>query len=117
MSRNVQLQVLRGTQSQFLSLQSGVDSDTGLSANPLQMGEMYLATDVGQLYFGTPGIGRGYIQIGDTTQVNETLLQMLMELRALRLAIVALVCEGGKNKPQDFDPEALNASLVADSTR
>lgn len=92
MARNVTIQVLRGTQA---NIQSAI---------PLALGEIYFATDTGNLFFGTPGIGVGYIQIGDTTKVNDTLLKVLLELKAIRLALTALACEGGKNKPSDFDP-------------
>jgi|ERR1700675_3442045 len=98
MARNIAIQVLRGVRA---NLQA---------AMPLALGEMYFATDTGSLFFGTPGTGLGYIQLGDTTQVNETLLNLLSELKAIRLALVALACEGGKNKPTDFDPE-LNVNI------
>src|SRR4029077_3247133 len=41
-----------------------------------------------------PSVGLGYIQIGDTTHVNETLLNILNELRAMRMALTQLACEG-----------------------
>lgn len=110
MSRNVTIQVLRGTQSQFLTLQSGIDPDTGLSTNPLQMGEMFFATDTGNLFFGTPGFGSGYSQIGDTTNVNEILIRLLQEIKAMRLAIVTMACEDHKAMPSDFDPTASDDS-------
>lgn len=74
---------------------------------PLALGEMYFATDTGSLYFGTPGVGVGYIQLGDTTGVNETLTKLLNEIRALRLAMVSLACQGGQAEPSDFDPDQL----------
>lgn len=95
MARSVTIQLLRGTQV-ALSL-----------AMPLASGEMYFAIDTGNLFFGTPGVGLGYIQLGDTTEVNETLLKLLMELRAIRLALTQLACEGGRAEPQDFDPQRL----------
>ena len=88
MARNVQLQVLRGTQANIPTL---------------ALGEMYFATDTANLFFGTPGVGIGYIQIGDTRQVNEKLDQLIMVAEATRRAIVALACEGGRNNPTDFD--------------
>ena len=109
MSRNLQFQVLRGTYGQFRSLVAGVDPDTQLSVNPLQLGEMYFTTDTNNLYFGTPGVGVGYIQIGDTSQVNETMQACLTELTSIRLALTCLACEGGKYKPTDFDPEQVIA--------
>ena len=93
MARNVTFQPLRGVQA---NLQSAL---------PLSLGEMYFATDTGNLFFGTPGVGKGYIQIGDTTEVNETLLAVLSELRSIRAALVALACDGGKNRPEDFEPD------------
>src|SRR5580658_1346245 len=104
MSRNIQFQHLRGTQAQLSTLIAGIDPDTGASVNPLQFGELYFATDTMNVFMGTPGIGIGYVQIGDTRQVNETLLQVLSELRCMRLALTQLACEGGRAKPQDFDP-------------
>ena len=95
MARNVQLQILRGVQANIQS------------AMPLALGEMYFATDTGNLFFGTPGIGIGYIQLGDTTQVNETLQQIAATLEAIRRALTALACEGGRNNPQDFDPAVI----------
>ena|ERR1700692_1470575 len=81
----------------------------------LALGQMYFATDTGNLFFGTPGVGIGYIQIGDTRQVNETLLQILMEMRAMRLALTKLACDGGGAKPSDFDPQVLASdSEIAD---
>jgi hypothetical protein len=87
----------RGTQA---SLQSVL---------PLMLGEFYFATDTGNLFFGTPGIGLGYIQIGDTTGMNETLIKLQMELRAIRLALVHIACEGGRATPPDFDPQNLSS--------
>ena len=85
---------------------------TGTQANltavlPLGLGEIYVATDTGNLLIGTPGIGVGYLQVGDTRAVNETLLQILMEMRAMRLALTSLACEGGLASPQDFNPQLL----------
>jgi hypothetical protein len=94
MARNIQFQVLRGTQS-------NIPSD-------LAFGEMYFAIDTNNLFFGTPGMGLGYIQIGDTTQVNETLKKILLCMEATRRALVALACEGGKNKPTDFEPTVID---------
>ena len=106
MSRNVQFQVLRGTQSQFLTLQTGLDPDSGSAVNALQEGEMYFATDTGNLFFGTPGFGSGYITIGDTTNVNETLIRLLKEVKAMRLAIVQMATEDHHAEPGDFEPDA-----------
>jgi len=110
MARNLQLQVLRGTKSQFLTLQAGVDPDTGLPTSPLALGEMFFATDTGSLFFGTPGTGQGYITIGDTTAVNETMMKCLLELKAMRLALTKLACEDGRACTQDFDPEEFDAT-------
>jgi hypothetical protein len=96
MGRDIEFQVLRGTQSQ-LQL-----------AMPLGMGEMYFATDTGNLFFGTPGTGLGYIQIGDMMQVNETLQKIAVLLEAIRRATVAVACEGKRNKEQDFDPATIS---------
>jgi hypothetical protein len=81
----------------------------GVQANRpvLALGEMYFATDTGNLFFGTPGTGIGYIQIGDTTNVNETLQKILLELKSMRQALTQLACDGGKANPQDFDPQNL----------
>lgn len=91
MARNVQLQILRGVQANIQS------------AMPLALGEMYFATDTGNLFFGTPGVGLGYIQLGDTAKVNETLQQIAITLEAIRRALAALACEGGQNNPRDFE--------------
>jgi hypothetical protein len=92
MARNLTLLPLRGVQANLSQ------------ALPLALGEMYFSTDTGNLYFGTPGFGVGYVQIGDTTKVNETLLQLLEEIKAMRAAIVSMACDGGRAKPSDFDP-------------
>ena len=90
MSKNITFQVLRGVQSNIPAL---------------LMGEMYFATDTGNLFFGTPGFGLGYVQIGDTTQVNETLQAILLELRSMRAALVSLACDGNKRSTKDFEPD------------
>ena len=111
MSRNFVLQVLRGTYSQFLSVQGGVDPDTGLTTTPLAWGEMFFTIDTNALYFGTPGVGLGYIQIGDATQVNERLDQLIMINEAIRRALVAIACDGGRANPEDFDVSAISQEL------
>ena len=90
----IQIQVKRGSQANM---------------PVLALGEMYFCSDTNKLFFGTPGVGIGKIQIGDTTGVNETLLQLLMEMRSIRLALVQLACEGGRANPRDFDPQILAA--------
>jgi hypothetical protein len=100
MARNVQLQILRGMQANI---------------PVLALGEMYFATDTNNLFFGTPGVGLGYIQLGDTTQVNETLKKILLCMESTRRALVALACEGGRNKPTDFDPNIIDDESGTDS--
>jgi hypothetical protein len=111
MSRNVQFQVLRGLQAQLGRLQAGIDPDTGSTVNPLQMGEMFFATDTGNFFLGTPGYGVGYIQVGDTTQVNETMMLVRNELRAIRMILTVLATQDGSAKPDDFDPTELGDAL------
>jgi hypothetical protein len=77
------------------------------SVLPLGLGEIYVATDTGNLFIGTPGVGSGYLQVGDTTKMNETLLQLLMEIRSMRVALTSLACQGGTANPLDFDPQML----------
>jgi hypothetical protein len=103
MARNVAFQTLRGVQG---NLQS---------AMPLALGEMFFATDTGSLFFGTPGVGLGYIQIGDTSQVNEKLDQLIVIMEATRRAMVALVCKEGIAKELDFDPATISTELAAQS--
>ena len=95
MARNITFQPLRGVEANLRA------------ALPLALGEMYFATDTGNVFFGTPGFGVGYVQIGDTTAVNDTLLKILKELRSMRVAMTQLACDGGKAKPRDFDPQIL----------
>lgn len=90
MARNVAFQVLRGVQGNIPTL---------------SMGEMYFATDTGNLFFGTPGFGKGYVQIGDTTNVNDTLVLLLNEVIAMKRMIGNLVSEDGSAKIDDFDVE------------
>lgn len=40
--------------------------------------------------------------------------QMMVVLEAMRRALVALACEGGRNKPQDFDPNIISQEEGAD---
>jgi len=75
------------------------------SVLPLAIGEIYVATDTGNLFIGTPGVGLGYLQVGDTSQVNETLTAILSEIRAMRQAITKMACEDGTAEPEDFTPE------------
>ena len=100
MARNVTFQPLRGVQA---SLPSSM---------PLALGEMYFATDTGNLFFGTPGVGIGYIQLGDTTNVNETLQQVVLELEAIRRALVSIACDGGHGaKPAEFELDNIATEL------
>jgi hypothetical protein len=92
LGRLVEFKPLRGTQADLQK------------ALPLFWGEFYFAADTGNLFMGTPGSGVGYVQIGDTAHVNETLLAILAELKAMRKAMVALVTDGGRSAPQDFEP-------------
>jgi hypothetical protein len=103
MARNVQFQILRGVQGNIQS------------AMPLALGEMYFGTDTGNLFFGTPGVGIGYIQLGDTTQVNERLEQLIVLMECVRRALVTLACEGtaGRAKELDFDPATISEELAA----
>jgi len=103
MSRNLTFQPLRGVQA---NLQY---------AMPLALGEMYFCTDTNNLIFGTPGSGLGYIIIGDTSQVNERLDQLIVLMEATRRAMVALVCKEGIAKEQDFDPATISTELAAQS--
>jgi hypothetical protein len=102
MARNVTLQVLRGVQGDLASLQS---------QSPLAMGEMFFATDTGNLFFGTPGVGLGYIQLGDTTQVNEKLTQLIVIMESMRRALVAMACND-KPREQDFDLNYVASELT-----
>lgn len=104
MARNVTLQVLRGPQADLSSLQS--------SAAPLAMGEMFFATDTGNLFFGTPGVGIGYIQLGDTTDVNQKLSQLLVIMESMRRALVAIACNDTKVSDRDFDLNLIQAELT-----
>lgn len=97
MARNLTFQPLKGIQGNIQQ------------AMPLALGEMYFATDTGNLFFGTPGIGLGYIQLGDTKNVNELLTKVLLELQAMRLALTQIACEGGMARPTDFDPQRLGS--------
>lgn len=101
MARNVQFQPLRGVQA---NLQAAL---------PLALGEMYFATDTGNLFFGTPGVGLGYIQLGDTTQVNDRLDRLIVIMECIRRALVQNICQEGKSKEIDFDPATISQELGA----
>jgi hypothetical protein len=104
MARNVQFQVLRGVQGDLQTLQS--------SANPLAMGEMYFATDTNLLFFGTPGFGVGYIQIGDQTQVNERLDQLIAIMEGIRRVLVATALREKSGNEADYDPATISTELA-----
>src|SRR5438445_1933917 len=93
MARNVKFQILRGTQANLPS--------------DLALGEMYFASDSNLLFFGTPGIGKGYIQIADEADVKEKLDQLILIMESMRRAMVALACQGGTALPQDFDVDTI----------
>lgn len=97
MARNVTIQILRGVQANIPAL---------------SWGEFYFATDTCSLFVGTPGYGLGYIQIGDTTQVNERLEQLIVLMESVRRALVSIACEGGKAKETDFDPTVIAEELA-----
>jgi hypothetical protein len=68
-----------------------VGPQSGLqSLLPLGLGEIYVASDTGNLFIGTPGVGVGYIEVANTNGVNDLLTQILQEMRALKLAIISL---------------------------
>ena len=113
MSRNVQFQHLRGTQAQLSTLTAGIDPDTGNQVNPLQFGELYFATDTLNVFMGAPGVGIGYIQIGDQTQVNERLDQLIAIMEGVRRALVVLATQGGLAKEIDFDSAYISTELAA----
>jgi hypothetical protein len=105
MARNVSLQILRGVQANIQS------------AMPLALGEMYFSTDTGNLFFGTPGVGVGYIQLGDTTKVNETLQEISILLESIRRVLVVIACDGGHGaKAEDFEPAAIAVELSGSDT-
>lgn len=108
------LQVINGTLQYASIIAVGLQSALQ-SALPLALGEIYVASDTGNLFIGTPGVGIGYLQVGDTSRMNETLLQLLMEIRAMRVALTSLACQGAQASPYDFDPQQLAADAeIAD---
>lgn len=111
------LQVINGTLQYASIIAVGLQSALQ-SALPLALGEIYVASDTGNLFIGTPGVGLGYLQVGDTSRMNETLLQLLMEIRSMRLALTSLACQGGQANPRDFDPQALSGDAeIADTAQ
>jgi hypothetical protein len=114
MSRNVQFQPLRGTQAKLLALQSGTDPDTGASVLPLQTGELYFATDTQNVFMGCPGFnGLGYIQIGDQTQVNERLDQLIVIMEGIRRVLVATALRENSGNEADYDPATISSELAS----
>lgn len=99
MARNVQFQPLRGVQSNLPS------------AMPLALGEMYFCTDTNLLVFGTPGVGIGYITLGDVTQVNERLDQLIVLMEGVRRALVAIALKDKAGAEIDFDPSTISQEL------
>jgi hypothetical protein len=78
MGRNNTLQVLRGSEA---NLQS---------AMPLALGEMYFSTDTSKLFFGTPGTGLGYVQIGNVLGLDDEIACLRIRVQALELALADL---------------------------
>ena len=115
MSRNLQLQHLRGTQAQLLTLQSGIDPDTGAQVLPLQMGELYFATDTQNVFMGIPGTGSGYIQIGDQTQVNERLDQLICIMEGIRRVLVDIAIREKSGNENDYNPALISTELAQTS--
>ncbi len=77
--------------TQVFNILRPVNGGTGLNDFPNPVGKVgYLFSD------------------GQTLQwrqiMNDTLLQqMIAQLESMRLALIAIACEGGRNLPQDFD--------------
>jgi len=47
---------------------------------------------------------------------TEILLQILSEMRCMRIAMTFLACEGGQASPRDFDPQTVQTDAeIADS--
>jgi len=90
--RQLTLKILRGLEAQLPK------------ALPLSWGEFYFGEDTGNLFIGTPGVGLGYIVVGDTREVNQTLLLIYAELQAMRKALVQLATDGARADPRDFEP-------------
>jgi len=82
---------------------------------PLSLGEMYFCTDTNLLVFGTPGVGVGYITLGDTTQVNERLDQLIVLMEATRRALVAIALNSKAGAEEDFDPTTISEELAGTS--
>ena len=99
MARNVLFQPLRGVQANLSS------------AMPLALGEMYFCTDTNLLVFGTPGVGIGYITLGDVTQVNERLDQLIVLMEGVRRALVAIALKEKAGAEIDFDPSTISQEL------
>lgn len=103
MARNILLQPLRGAQINLSQ------------AMPLALGEMYFCTDTNLLIFGTPGIGQGYITLGDVTQVNEKLDQLIVIMEGVRRVLVAIALNDKAGAEIDFDPATISNELAAAS--
>lgn len=106
MARNIQFQVFQGPQGDLSLLQA--------STKPLQLGEMFFTTDTNNLYFGVPGVGIGYIQIGDTSQVNERLDQLIVIMEAVRRALIAIATNATAVE-MDFDTGVISTELAITS--
>jgi hypothetical protein len=76
--RNVTFQVLRGSQANLHS------------AMPLGQGELYFATDTGNLFIGFPGFGIGYVQVGNLSPLSDEVELLHRKVRALELALANL---------------------------
>jgi len=97
--RNLTFQPLRGVQANLTT------------AMPLSLGEMYFCTDTSLLIFGTPGVGVGYITLGDVTQVNERLDRLTVIMEGVRRALVATALNDKVGCETDFDPETISKEL------
>jgi len=99
MARNLQFQPLRGIQSNLTT------------AMPLALGEMYFCTDTNLLIFGTPGVGAGYLTLGDVTQVNERLDRLIVIMEGVRRALTAIALKDRVGAEIDFDPTTISTEL------
>lgn len=83
-----------------------------------------LATDPSLVISVSPNSTIGKVQVdpynnllvgvNNFTEVTETLAQLLLLAECSRRALVALACEGNRNKPVDFDPSVIAQEEGAD---
>lgn len=72
-----------------------------------------VATDTALVVAVSPNNNLVQEKNGNIQLVTDILYSLLAEMRAMRLAMVAIACEGGKYREDDFDPQSLDETSLS----